>query len=44
MNTVVTGWKPFSNPWLFTVYGRQKVWEQDVSGNEDEFVELSEEE
>ncbi len=24
MNTVVTGWKPFSNPRMFTGYGRQK--------------------
>ena len=49
MNTVVTGWKPFSNPRMFTGYGRQRGWERDVSGNElpgneDEFVELSEEE
>ena len=49
MNTVVTGWKPFSNPRMFAGYGRQKGWERDVSGNElpgneDEFVELSEEE
>ena len=49
MNTVVTGWKPFSNPRMFAGYGRQKGWERDVSGNEllgneDRFVELSEEE
>ena len=44
MNTVVTGWKPFSNPWMFAGYGRQKGWEQDTSGNEGGFVELSEEE
>ena len=49
MNTVVTGWKPFSNPRMFTGYGRQRGWERDVSGNElpgneDGFVELSEEE
>ena len=49
MNTVVTGWKPFSNPRMFAGYGRQKGWERDVSGNElsgneDGFVELSEEE
>ena len=49
MNTVVTGWKPFSNPRMFAGYGRQKGWEREVSGNElpgneDEFVELSEEE
>ena len=48
MNTVVTGWKPFSNPRMFAGYGRQKGWERDVSGNElpgneDGFVELSEE-
>ena len=34
MNTVVTGWKPFSNPRMFAGYGRQKGWERDVSGNE----------
>ena len=49
MNTVVTGWKPFSNPRMFAGYGRQKGWERDISGNElpgneDGFVELSEEE
>ena len=49
MNTVVTGWKPFSNPRMFAGYGRQRGWERDVSGNElpgneDGFVELSEEE
>ena len=49
MNTVVTSWKPFSNPRMFAGYGRQKGWERDVSGNElpgneDGFVELSEEE
>ena len=49
MNTVVTGWKPFSNPRMFAGYGRQKGWGRDVSGNElpgneDGFVELSEEE
>ena len=49
MNTVVTGWKPFSNPRMFTGYGRQRGWERDVSGNElpgneDGFVELTEEE
>ena len=49
MNTVVTGWKPFSNPRMFAGYGRQKGWERDASGNElpgneDGFVELSEEE
>lgn len=49
MNTVVTGWKPFSNPRMFAGYGRQMGWERDVSGNElpgneDGFVELSEEE
>ena len=48
MNTVVTGWKPFSNPRMFAGYGRQRGWERDVSGNElpgneDGFVELSEE-
>lgn len=49
MNTVVTGWKPFSNPRMFARYGRQRGWERDVSGNElpgneDGFVELTEEE
>ena len=49
MNTVVTGWKPFSNPRMFAGYGRQRGWERDVSGNElpgneDGFVELTEEE
>ena len=49
MNTVVTGWKPFSNPRMFAGYGRQRGWERDVSGNElsgneDRFVELTEEE
>ena len=44
MNTVVTGWKPFSNPRMFAGYGRQKGWERDVSGNEDGFVEMTEEE
>ena len=34
MNTVVTGWKPFSNPRMFVGYGRQRGWERDVSGNE----------
>ena len=46
---MVTGWKPFSNPRMFAGYGRQKGWERDVSGNElpgneDGFVELTEEE
>ena len=49
MNTVVTGWKPFSNPRMFAGYGRQKGWKRDTSGNElpsneGGFVELSEEE
>ena len=49
MNTVVTGWKPFSNPRMFAGYGRQKGWERDTSGNElpgneGGFVELSAEE
>ena len=49
MNTVVTGWKPFSNPRMFAGYGRQKGWERDapgneLPGNEGGFVELSEEE
>lgn len=30
MNTVVTGWKPFSNPRMFAGYGRQKGWERDT--------------
>ena len=49
MNTVVTGWKPFSNPRMFAGYGRQKGWERDapgneLPGNEGGFVELNEEE
>ena len=49
MNTVVTGWKPFSNPRMFAGYGRQRGWERESSGNElpdneGGFVELSEEE
>ena len=49
MNTVVTGWKPFSNPRMFGGYGRQRGWEREISGNElpgneGGFVELSEEE
>ena len=49
MNTVVTGWKPFSNPRMFAGYGRQRGWEREISDNEPPdneggFVELSEEE
>ena len=49
MNTVVIGWKPFSNPRMFAGYGRQRGWEREISGNElpgneGGFVELSEEE
>lgn len=49
MNTVVSGWKPFSNPRMFAGYGRQRGWEREPSGNElpgneSGFVELSEEE
>ena len=49
MNTVVTGWKPFSNPRMFAGYGRQRGWERESSDNEPPdneggFVELSEEE
>ena len=49
MNTGGTGWKPIASPGLLAGYGRQKGWERDVSGNElpgneDGFVELSEEE
>ena len=49
MNTVVTGWKPFSNPRMFAGYGRQRGWEREISGNElpdneGGFVELGEEE
>ncbi len=49
MNTVVRGWKPFSNPRMFAGYGRQRGWEREISGNEQPdneggFVELSEEE
>lgn len=49
MNTVVRGWKLFSNPRMFAGYGRQRGWEREISGNEPPdneggFVELSEEE
>lgn len=49
MNTVVRGWKPFSNPRMFAGYGRQRGLEREISGNEPSdneggFVELSEEE
>ena len=49
MNTVVTDWKPFSNPGMFAGHGRQRGWEREISGNElpdnkGGFVELSEEE
>ena len=49
MNTVMTGWKPFSNPRMFAGYGRQRGWEREISDNEPPdneggFVELSEEE
>ena len=49
MNTVVRGWKHFSNPRMFAGYGRQRGWEREISGNEQPdneggFVELSEEE
>ena len=49
MNTMVSGWKPFSNPRMFPGYGRQRGWERDISGNETpgnkgEFPLLTEEE
>jgi hypothetical protein len=50
MNTVVTGWKPFSNPRMFTGYGRQKGWERvrgsgnELPGNEGGFVPVTDEE
>ena len=49
MNTMATGWTPFSNSQMFVDYGRQRGWEREISGNElpdneDGFVELSEEE
>lgn len=49
MNTVVTCWKPFSNPRMFAGYGRQRGRKQEVFGSEppdseDGFVELSGEE
>ena len=34
MNTVMTGWKPFSNPRMFAGYGRQRGWEREISDNE----------
>jgi predicted P-loop ATPase len=50
MNTVVTGWKPFSNPRMFAGYGRQKGWERvrgsgnELPGNEGGFVPVTDEE
>ena len=50
MNSVVTGWRYFSNPRAFAGYGRQKGWERipdsgnELSGNEVGFLKLTEEE
>ena len=53
MNNSIEGWTAFSNPRIFTKYGRQRGWERAVSGNEpattgsilpDGFRELTEEE
>ena len=50
MNSVVTGWRYFSNPRAFPGYGRQKGWERipdsgnELSGNEAGFLKLTEEE
>lgn len=50
MNTVVKGWKAFSNPRIFAGYGRQRGWEREeasgneLPGNESGFVKISEEE
>ena len=50
MNSVVTGWRYFSNPRAFGEYGRQKGWERipdsgnELSGNKAGFLELTEEE
>ena len=50
MNSVVTGWRYFSNPRAFAGYGRQKGWERitdsgnGLSGNEAGFLKLTEEE
>ena len=53
MNNSIEGWTPFSNPRIFSKYGRQRGWERTVSGNEqaatgsdlpDGFRELTEEE
>jgi predicted P-loop ATPase len=47
MNTVVKGWKSFSNPRMFPGYGRQKGWERiadsgnEQPGNEDGFVSVT---
>ena len=53
MNNSIEGWTAFSNPRIFTKYGRQRGWERAASGNEpsatssvlpDGFRELTEEE
>ena len=53
MNNSIEGWTAFSNPRIFTKYGRQRGWERADSGNEtsatgtilsDGFRELTEEE
>ena len=50
MNNSIMGWKQFTNPRYFAVYGRQKGWERDNqpvttgANSLDGFVELTEEE
>ena len=54
MNNSIEGWKPFSNPRIFSKYGRQRGWERTpLPGNElsatgsnfpDDFRELTDEE
>ena len=50
MNSVVTGWRYFSNPRAFAGYGRQKGWERipdsgnEPDGNEAGFLKLTREE
>lgn len=46
MNTIVSGWKPFTNPRMFEGYGRQRGWERagpgnELPGNETGFVDVS---
>ena len=54
MNNSIEGWTPFSNPRIFSTYGRQRGWERTpLPGNElsatgsnfpDDFRELTDEE